>query len=327
MGSSAVYSLPRILLLLSIFFTTALSLQEDRSTPIDYRLPVVLRHSVRHARRQAAQGECPSSAFSPCGQGLPNNFCCLREEKCRSTAANTTAICCPPGGGSCNSIKITTCDIQQLNVTAHPTSAILTLALTSRLPRCGRECCPFGYSCVAGGCVLNADQTFFSTEASPSQPATPAETSPAPQARSDDDPASRSGVIAGSTVAALFVIVVVSALGWSQRRRISKLSRRHHRPAISWPGGKTSRRPPPPPSPTLLAPPRRPPLVPGRDSRSEWKNLHPPLRTCTPPPMELPATPLSFNFWATKRYVRVARPKPVVSPPLTSRATTFPDLV
>ncbi|KAI2618506.1 hypothetical protein GGR54DRAFT_159119 [Hypoxylon sp. NC1633] len=97
--------------------------------------------------------------FSRCIQaGLPGNFCCESTATCIPLAGNTTVLCCPKGS-SCDKIFPITCDIQSQDPVKNPTAEIKTTALTGTLEACGSTCCPFGYHCSGGGCVIDKDQS------------------------------------------------------------------------------------------------------------------------------------------------------------------------
>lgn len=133
------------------------------------------------------QDTCVTANYDQCSQaGLPAGFCCPVGQTCIALAAETTVLCCP-AGSECSIIKSITCDIQQQNATARPDNLLKTIALDSSLPKCGTECCPFGYTCnSAGNCALNTDQSVApagfvaspsSTTSSPSSTAAPTTTS------------------------------------------------------------------------------------------------------------------------------------------------------
>ncbi|KAI1504121.1 hypothetical protein F5X99DRAFT_372571 [Biscogniauxia marginata] len=93
---------------------------------------------------------CPQEDYSPCGQGLPDNFCCESSHTCFVLASNTTALCCP-GGSNCSVIQPIICDVQFQNATAYPESEVFTTDLSKQLPACGEgTCCPFGFRCNGG---------------------------------------------------------------------------------------------------------------------------------------------------------------------------------
>lgn len=105
---------------------------------------------------------CLVSNYTPCGGGAPDNFCCPRDTKCMVVAANTTALCCP--NGSCGKLEPITCNVGYQNVTAYPDAPIHTVALEKELPKCGKQCCPFGYKCNSQTqCVLSDDESDYTT--------------------------------------------------------------------------------------------------------------------------------------------------------------------
>lgn len=119
---------------------------------------------------------CGDPTHTQCSQaGLPSNFCCGPSSDCIVLAGNTTVLCCP-SGSSCSTIRPIGCDITQQNATANPDLALMTTALTAKLPTCGDSCCPFGYSCSSSNnCVLDANQDLapvapFATTTNPPTP-------------------------------------------------------------------------------------------------------------------------------------------------------------
>ncbi|KAM3086526.1 hypothetical protein ACMFMG_000656 [Clarireedia jacksonii] len=101
---------------------------------------------------------CPDPSYTQCNNaGLPSDFCCPSTSTCIPLAQNTTLLCCP-SGSDCTTVQPIPCDISIQNITAHPDNTLKTTALTATLLKCGTACCPFGYSCVGGNCVMNHDQ-------------------------------------------------------------------------------------------------------------------------------------------------------------------------
>jgi hypothetical protein len=105
---------------------------------------------------------CPDLTFNHCPQqGIPQNFCCQPGQTCVSLAGNTTVLCCPEGA-DCSVIKSITCQISLQDITLHPDNVLKTTELGAKLPICGSQCCPFGYTCNAfGNCAMNANQNIF----------------------------------------------------------------------------------------------------------------------------------------------------------------------
>ncbi|KAF9880036.1 hypothetical protein CkaCkLH20_02847 [Colletotrichum karsti] len=106
------------------------------------------------------QATCAATGFSPCGgTGLPSSFCCREGTTCIALAGNTTVLCCPEGS-NCDRITPINCAVTLQDPETHPDAVIKTTALKSKLPTCGSQCCPFGYTCNgANQCVRDADQT------------------------------------------------------------------------------------------------------------------------------------------------------------------------
>ncbi|KAK4205290.1 hypothetical protein QBC40DRAFT_271440 [Triangularia verruculosa] len=111
---------------------------------------------------------CGAPNFSECGNAnVPSSFCCPSGSKCLVLAGNSTVVCCP-NTSTCQKLRPISCDLELQDAEKAPDSVIKTTALGGSLPKCGSECCPFGYACVNGECVMNSDQ-----RAAPSQPSTP----------------------------------------------------------------------------------------------------------------------------------------------------------
>ncbi|KAK4648445.1 uncharacterized protein QC761_110120 [Podospora bellae-mahoneyi] len=111
---------------------------------------------------------CGAPNFSGCGNAnVPSSFCCPAGDRCLVLAGNTTVVCCP-NGSTCQKLRPIDCNIELQDADKAPDSVIKTTALGGSLPKCGSDCCPFGYSCVNGECVMNTNQN-----AAPSQSSTP----------------------------------------------------------------------------------------------------------------------------------------------------------
>ena len=98
---------------------------------------------------QQRDSTCPNSTFSSCtsiDSHLPSDFCCPATDVCISLDSSSSALCCP-SGADCTTIEPITCSIDQQNVTLHPAESVMTTKLDSSLPKCGSNCCPFGYTC------------------------------------------------------------------------------------------------------------------------------------------------------------------------------------
>ncbi|KAK4863511.1 hypothetical protein LT330_002289 [Penicillium expansum] len=87
---------------------------------------------------------------------------CSSGSTCISLDQGSSSICCP-AGQDCDYISPITCDIQQQNATAYPSSVIKTTRLGDSLPKCGDLCCPFGYTCQGNTCSLNQKTSTTAT--------------------------------------------------------------------------------------------------------------------------------------------------------------------
>ncbi|KAL2161516.1 hypothetical protein VTH06DRAFT_8078 [Thermothelomyces fergusii] len=105
----------------------------------------------------ARQSSCLPSFFRCENAKFPDYFCCKGRETCISLAGDTTLLCCPEGS-DCQRIRPVPCDLELQDGEANPDAVIKTTALGGTLPRCGSQCCPFGYSCVDGQCAMDENQ-------------------------------------------------------------------------------------------------------------------------------------------------------------------------
>ncbi|KAI1342058.1 hypothetical protein F5Y15DRAFT_374115 [Xylariaceae sp. FL0016] len=126
-------------------------------------------------------GSCPGSDYSPCAQGLPDNFCCPSNTYCLALADNTTGLCCP-NGSDCSTVQPVNCTVTLQDASTSPTANIHTKNLTRSLPLCDSGCCPFGYHCEDSNCVLDkvtpgrSSQSYAQTTVSTLTPSTTPET-------------------------------------------------------------------------------------------------------------------------------------------------------
>ncbi|KAL2154382.1 hypothetical protein VTH82DRAFT_3058 [Thermothelomyces myriococcoides] len=199
----------------------------------------------------ARQSSCLPNYFRCENAEFPDYFCCKGKETCIPLAGDTTLLCCPEGS-DCQRIRPVPCDIELQNGEKNPDAVIKTTALGGTLPRCGTQCCPFGYSCIDGQCAKDRNQNAvpIQTRTSRPEPTTtttttrdsdatttstddtkptgePTETTQAPGATSepsldddDDDETESSGggppvaAIAGGATAAGVVLIGAAALAF-----------------------------------------------------------------------------------------------------------------
>lgn len=96
--------------------------------------------------------------FNQCkNANFPSYFCCPAGQRCISLAGNTTLLCCPEGS-DCLKIQPVPCDISLQDGETNSDAVVKTTALGGTLSRCGRQCCPFGYSCDGTDCVMDKNQ-------------------------------------------------------------------------------------------------------------------------------------------------------------------------
>ncbi|KAI9731290.1 MAG: hypothetical protein M1818_007915 [Claussenomyces sp. TS43310] len=145
---------------------------------------------------------CPTTGDVQCGNGLPGNFCCPSSEVCMVLANNTTALCCA-NAEDCQLISPITCDMQAQNVTANPGQPLMTTNFSGTLSTCGSGCCPYGYSCSNGNCVIDPVNAAQSTSSSATSTATitpllPTSTSSSALASTTTSPAASSSAPSSS---------------------------------------------------------------------------------------------------------------------------------
>ena len=114
---------------------------------------------------------CPAKYDQCKGAGLPSNFCCPSASTCISLDNASSAICCPKGQ-DCTRIEPISCDMKLHSAELFPLNAFKTTKLNCKLTKCRNSCCPFGYACHSGTCVLiEKTSTRLTTAADSTRPA------------------------------------------------------------------------------------------------------------------------------------------------------------
>lgn len=107
-----------------------------------------------------------------CDDGLPSTWVCSTSTVCipLNNTGTQAAICCPTADDSrCSTVAPISCDISLQDAATNPHSSLFTQDLSQQLTSCGKNtCCPLGYSCSGGNCVMDeqtkeADQSQSST--------------------------------------------------------------------------------------------------------------------------------------------------------------------
>ena len=112
--------------------------------------------TIHYPRADDGCGGVPD--FMQCGAGFSISFCCGTNTVCFDFNDYTGVVCCPKNA-SCSSISPVTCDATLFNATTFPTNPI-HLLVPEELTPCGSgTCCPIGYQCSDGICLLDSSAT------------------------------------------------------------------------------------------------------------------------------------------------------------------------
>ena len=188
---------------------------------------------------------CATADYSPCNKaGLPSNFCCPSGSTCLAINNNKSVICCP-SGRDCKTISPLTCDLNAQNATLHPSNQLHSTDLTGTLQTCGTNtCCPRGFSCSNGQCVMQATASASvkpasSTGSTPSATSKPSSSTSksadaAAQTSAGSSPKQSSngskftvaavlaGFFPGMLLGALLTVAVIICIGRRRARREEK---------------------------------------------------------------------------------------------------------
>ncbi|KAM0332464.1 hypothetical protein ACHAQA_002745 [Verticillium albo-atrum] len=104
------------------------------------------------------QEVCRGENLSQCSNGVDDGLCCKTGDTCIYLAGGSTVLCCP--GPTCNRIMPIQCNVAAQNHIDFPKAPLKTTALRGELPKCGDQCCPFGFTCNSEGqCDMDEDQS------------------------------------------------------------------------------------------------------------------------------------------------------------------------
>lgn len=93
--------------------------------------------------------QCAISTYSPCADlRIPRNRCCAPKTKCISLENSNSMICCPDGE-DCKTINTVDCQACRTQSSVDQNNSACSV--------CNDQCCPGGYSCNNGQCVIKPD--------------------------------------------------------------------------------------------------------------------------------------------------------------------------
>ncbi|OJJ06366.1 hypothetical protein ASPVEDRAFT_176077 [Aspergillus versicolor CBS 583.65] len=129
---------------------------------------------------------CSESSQKCSGAGLPDSFCCSSSSTCIGIDGGSSVICCPEGQ-DCSYIQPITCDVTKQNASLHPNNVIKTTRLDDDLPKCGKACCPFGYTCQGNFCAVDNTASSSTSTSTTKSTSTPTSTSSESTSESSTD--------------------------------------------------------------------------------------------------------------------------------------------
>ncbi|KAL8653660.1 MAG: hypothetical protein Q9226_003759 [Calogaya cf. arnoldii] len=194
--------------------------------------------------RQAST--CSVSGYSQCNKpGIPSNFCCPSGTTCIPFYQDKSVICCR-SGRDCKTISPITCDLSAQNATTQPSNQLHSTDLTGAMQTCGtKTCCPKGYDCSGGNCLMRPADSYSakpasstaapkstSAAASASKPsptgdrsaAASAEAAGTPEKRQNNFPpaAVLAGFFPGLLLGGLLTVAVIICIGRRRAKREEK---------------------------------------------------------------------------------------------------------
>ncbi|RBQ82644.1 hypothetical protein VDGD_04177 [Verticillium dahliae] len=104
------------------------------------------------------QAVCGGKNLFQCSSGVDDGLCCKTGDTCIYLAGGSTVLCCP--AATCNRIMPIQCNVAAQNPANFPNAPLKTTALRAELPKCGDNCCPFGFTCNSDGqCDMDENQS------------------------------------------------------------------------------------------------------------------------------------------------------------------------
>ncbi|CRK23306.1 hypothetical protein BN1708_013669 [Verticillium longisporum] len=104
------------------------------------------------------QAVCGGKNLFQCSSGVDDGLCCKTGDTCIYLAGGSTVLCCP--AATCNRIMPIQCNLAAQNPANFPNAPLKTTALRAELPKCGDDCCPFGFTCNSDGqCDMDENQS------------------------------------------------------------------------------------------------------------------------------------------------------------------------
>ncbi|KAM0280715.1 hypothetical protein ACHAQH_003885 [Verticillium albo-atrum] len=101
---------------------------------------------------------CGAKNLFQCSSGVDDGLCCKTGDTCIYLAGGSTVLCCP--AATCNRIMPIQCNIAAQNPVDFPNAPLKTTAQRGELPKCGDNCCPFGFTCNDDGqCDMDENQS------------------------------------------------------------------------------------------------------------------------------------------------------------------------
>ncbi|KAL9035651.1 MAG: hypothetical protein Q9214_006482 [Letrouitia sp. 1 TL-2023] len=125
------------------------------TVPASYALTAAIDAAQAFGLLSRATNTCTAGMKACNIPGQPSNFCCPTGSTCTAFNDNKSVMCCPLGR-DCKMIAPLTCDINAQNASLHPNNPLHSTDLSGTLQTCGSNCCPKGFACSNGQCLMQA---------------------------------------------------------------------------------------------------------------------------------------------------------------------------